>query len=52
MMTVLMSFGVGIVVGAVFTLLHLPLPAPPTLSGVLGIVGIFCGMWLTQYLIH
>ncbi len=51
-MTVLLSFGVGLLIGAAFTLLHLPVPAPPTLAGVLGIGGIFCGMWVTQYFLR
>ncbi len=50
--TMLLSFGVGVGIGALFTLLHLPVPAPPTLSGVLGIGGIFFGMWLMQYFFH
>jgi len=34
---------VGIVVGLVFGRLDLPIPAPPALAGLLGIVGIFVG---------
>jgi XapX domain-containing protein len=33
----------GTVTGAVFAYLQVPIPAPPTLSGVLGIVGIYLG---------
>jgi XapX domain-containing protein len=33
----------GIFVGVVFTLLKLPLPAPPVLSGIVGILGILVG---------
>lgn len=33
----------GVVVGVLFSLLKLPLPAPPALAGVLGIVGIYLG---------
>jgi len=33
----------GIVAGAVFRYVGVPVPAPPTLSGVLGIVGIYLG---------
>lgn len=39
----LLSFGTGLVVGLVFTALKLPLPAPPVLAGVLGILGIWSG---------
>ena len=37
------SFGTGLFVGLLFTGLKLPLPAPPALAGVLGILGIFAG---------
>lgn len=33
----------GLVAGAVFGFLKVPIPAPPNLAGVLGIVGIFLG---------
>ncbi|WP_155668584.1 XapX domain-containing protein [Ornithinibacillus caprae] len=37
------SFLAGIVLGAIFSLLNLPIPAPPNLAGITGIVGIFVG---------
>lgn len=33
----------GLVAGAVFSFLQVPIPAPPELPGVLGIVGIYLG---------
>lgn len=33
----------GFVVGILFSALKLPIPAPPVLSGVLGIVGVYLG---------
>lgn len=39
----------GIVVGAVFAALRVPIPAPPTLSGVMGIVGIWLGYRLVTH---
>jgi len=33
----------GISVGALFAFLKVPAPAPPTLAGLMGIVGIFLG---------
>jgi len=33
----------GLTVGLLFARLKLPIPAPPTLAGVAGIVGIFLG---------
>jgi len=43
MLVAITSLGTGIVVGLVFSALKLPLPAPPVLAGILGIVGIFLG---------
>lgn len=40
---------VGMVVGIIFGFLDLPIPAPPALSGVMGIVGIFAGYKLVNY---
>lgn len=33
----------GLIVGIVFTAIKLPIPAPPVLSGIMGIVGVFLG---------
>lgn len=38
-----LSVVAGMVVGILFKFLKLPLPAPPVLSGVLGIVGVYLG---------
>jgi XapX domain-containing protein len=43
MTDVLLALGTGAIVGVVFSLLKLPLPAPPVLSGIAGIVGIYLG---------
>ncbi|MEG6617435.1 DUF1427 family protein [Peptococcaceae bacterium 1198_IL3148] len=40
----------GAVVGLLFAKLKLPIPAPPTLAGVLGIVGIFLGYLIAMRL--
>lgn len=39
----LLAVGTGIMVGMLFSWLRLPLPAPPTLTGILGAVGVFLG---------
>tara|TARA_B110001452_G_C15010761_1_gene353330 strand:+ start:466 stop:636 length:171 start_codon:yes stop_codon:yes gene_type:complete len=39
----LLSLGTGAIVGMIFSLLKLPLPAPPVMSGIVGIVGIYLG---------
>ena len=40
----------GLSCGAVFALLKLPIPAPPTIAGIMGIVGIFVGYFIVNYL--
>jgi XapX domain-containing protein len=39
----LLALLAGIVVGVIFKVIRLPLPAPPVLAGILGIVGIYLG---------
>jgi len=39
----ILSLLTGIVTGGIFRFLSIPVPAPPTLAGVLGIVGLFLG---------
>lgn len=41
-----LSLLTGAVLGAVFRLLGLPVPAPPVLAGVVGVFGIWLGAWL------
>lgn len=43
MIEALYSFIVGSILGGVFALLHLPLPAPITWAGVIGIIGVVAG---------
>lgn len=38
----------GLVVGAIFALANLPIPAPPNMAGVMGIVGIYLGFKLVD----
>jgi XapX domain-containing protein len=47
---VLLSLLTGGIVGALFTFLKLPLPAPPALAGIMGIVGIYLGAKLVDWL--
>lgn len=48
---VLASFALltGFLAGAVFALVGVPIPAPPTIAGVLGIVGIYLGFKSIEY---
>ena len=41
----------GFIVGAVFRLVRLPIPAPSTWEGILGIVGIFIGYLVVNYIL-
>lgn len=50
-MNELITFAVGLGVGLLFGILRLPIPAPPTIAGVLGIVGIFVGFIVIQKII-
>ena len=43
MREVLLTTVSGFIVGMIFAKLKLPIPAPPTLAGVMGIVGLFLG---------
>jgi len=43
MRELILSLVAGIILGIVFKLLRLPLPAPPVLAGILGIIGIYLG---------
>jgi len=44
----LLALGTGLIVGIIFSLLKLPIPAPNALAGILGIIGIFIGYKLFQ----
>ncbi len=41
--TVLLAFVAGTVTGSLFAYLQVPVPAPPTVAGMMGIVGVFLG---------
>ncbi|QOL24911.1 DUF1427 family protein [Thalassotalea sp. LPB0316] len=43
MTEVLLALLTGIIVGIIFTALKLPIPAPPVLSGIVGIFGVYLG---------
>lgn len=38
----------GLLAGAVFRFFNVPIPAPPNLAGIMGIVGIFLGYKLVD----
>lgn len=39
----ILALATGMVVGFIFALFRLPIPAPPVFSGIVGIVGIYFG---------
>ena len=45
----LLALLTGFVTGALFTLLGIPMPAPPELLGVVGIFGIYAGYKVVKY---
>jgi len=52
MLEILAALATGVLVGVIFSLFKLPLPAPPVLSGIVGILGIYLGgigyQWLLE----
>ncbi len=40
---IILALFAGALVGVLFSALKLPLPAPPVISGIMGIVGIYLG---------
>lgn len=47
--TALFGLLTGFVVGALFGALDIPIPAPPKLAGLLGIVGIYLGYRIVTF---
>ena len=52
MKELLLALLAGLLVGIIFRFLKLPLPAPPVLSGIIGIVGIYLGGVLFDWMIR
>lgn len=46
----LLALATGMVVGFLFALFRLPIPAPPVFSGIVGIVGIYLGYRLFTWM--
>lgn len=45
----LLALVTGVATGALFRFLNVPIPAPPELPGIMGIVGIYVGYRLIEY---
>ncbi|MBB5324036.1 XapX domain-containing protein [Anoxybacillus tepidamans] len=50
MKEIILSLLTGMVVGFLFTLFRLPIPAPPAIAGISGIVGVYLGMKAFQWI--
>ncbi len=46
--TDLLALAIGFGLGAIFALLRLPVPAPSTLGGILGVVGVALGAYVVN----
>lgn len=44
-----LALSTGFLAGAAFAMVGVPIPAPPTITGVLGIVGIYIGFKSIEY---
>lgn len=53
MKTELLALMAGTLAGAMFYAVDLPVPAPPNVAGLLGIVGLYLGyFWLPKLINH
>ena len=52
MTEILAALATGMLVGIIFSFFKLPLPAPPVLSGIVGILGIYLGGLGYQWLLE
>ncbi|RBW68678.1 XapX domain-containing protein [Bacillus taeanensis] len=50
MKEILLALLAGLIVGFIFAFLKLPIPAPPVLSGIMGIFGVYLGYQIFQWL--
>lgn len=48
----LAALGTGALLGGIFSALRLPVPAPTTIGGILGIIGIAIGYVIVGRFIH
>lgn len=46
---ILKTFFAGFLLGGIFVMLKLPIPAPPTVAGIMGIVGVFAGYVVARH---
>ena len=46
----LLAGGFGLLVGGLFALVRQPIPAPPTIAGALGVIGVTLGFMFVNHL--
>lgn len=46
----LMAFITGAILGAIFNYFKLQIPAPPTVAGIVGVIGVYVGYKLVIFL--
>lgn len=51
MKTVFIATLTGFLVGLIFAILKLPIPAPPAFAGIAGIIGIYLGFKAYEWMI-
>ncbi|SFE62139.1 XapX domain-containing protein [Alteribacillus iranensis] len=51
MQETLLSLVTGVIVGLLFAVVRLPIPAPPALPGIMGIIGIFLGYKIYEWIL-
>lgn len=52
MTTILLSALAGLICGIVFSAIRLPIPAPITFAGVVGVISIWAGYVITERVIN
>jgi len=49
MTAIILSLFTGALVGALFSVLKFPIPAPPTAAGIAGVVGVWLGLVIVTF---
>jgi XapX domain-containing protein len=52
MKEIVLALLAGVIVGFIFKLIKLPLPAPPVMAGIMGIFGIYFGGLLADRILQ
>jgi len=50
MIDILKALLIGVILGAIVKSLKFPVPAPATIAGVAGVLGLYWGAWLVSVL--